>query len=83
MCNLEEGVFYSFDLTKIIFHGDKLTNRFSEVIGRVVEAGLHNYWIFLCIHLRKLLSWKIAIIHPLDGYYIFKVYHVQPGSLSF
>jgi hypothetical protein len=32
---------------------------------------------FLAMHHHKLLSWKIAMVHLLDGYYSFKLYHVQ------
>jgi hypothetical protein len=31
------------------------------------------------MHQYKLYSGKIAIFHPLDGYYNFILYHMQPG----
>ena len=79
LCRLEDGVVFSSGLTMLMFHGDPLLKRVNEVIGRVVEAGLYNYWFSLRIHLRKLSSQKIAIVHPLDGYYSFNLYHMQPA----
>ena len=53
--------------------------RVTEIIDRVVEAGLFNYTISLNMHLRKLISRKIAIVQPVDEYYSFKLYHMQPA----
>jgi hypothetical protein len=63
----------------IMFHADPLMRRVNKIIDRVVEAGLYNYWISLTMHMSKLYSRKIAIFHPLDGYYSFKLYHMQPA----
>jgi hypothetical protein len=52
--------------------------RVTEIIDRVVEAGIYNYWIPQRIPLHKLLSPKIAIVHLLDWYYRFNLYHMQP-----
>jgi hypothetical protein len=79
LCRLEDGVFCSFRLTKIMFHGDPLTNRTAEIIGLVFEAGLHNYWISPCMNMCNFFFQKIAIVHPPNGYYSFIVYHVQPA----
>jgi hypothetical protein len=79
LCRLEDGVVYSFGQSMIMFHGDPLMRRVTEIIDRVVEAGLYNFWISLGMHMRKLLSRKIAIVHPLDGYYSFNLYHMQPA----
>jgi hypothetical protein len=77
LCRLEDGIVYSFGQSMIMFHGDPLLRRVNEIIDRVVAAGLYNYWISLKIHMRKLHSGKIAIFHPLDGYYSFNLYHLQ------
>jgi len=53
--------------------------RVTEIIDRVVEAGIYNYWISLSMNLRKLHSRKLAIFHPLDEYYSFNLYHMQPA----
>ena len=52
--------------------------RVTEIIDRVVEAGLYSYWISLTIDTYKLYSWKTAILLPLDGYHSFNLYHMQP-----
>lgn len=61
-----------------MFHGDPLLRQVNEIIYCVVEAGLYIYWISLRVNNFKLLSWKIAILHPLDGYYNFNLHHMQP-----
>jgi len=53
--------------------------RVNEIIEHVLEAGLYNYWYSLNINVDKILSRKIGIVHPLDGYYSFNLYHVQPA----
>jgi len=63
----------------VMLHGDPLLRRVSEIIGRVVEAGLFNFWISLQMHGRKLFSRKVAIFHPNDAYYSFNLYHMQPA----
>ena len=45
LCGLEDGVFYSVGQSMIMFHGDPLIKRVTEIIDRVVEAGLYEYWI--------------------------------------
>jgi len=41
---LEDGVFFPFGQSMLMFHGDPLMRRVNEIIDRVVEAGLHTYW---------------------------------------
>jgi len=53
--------------------------RVSEIIDHVVEAGLYDLWISLFIDLSKILSRKIYLVHPLDEYYSFNLYHLQPA----
>jgi hypothetical protein len=79
LCKLEDGVVFSFGKSMLIFHGDPLMRRVTEFIDRVIEAGLYNYWISLNRKKHKILSRKIAIVHPLDGYYSFNPYHMQPA----
>jgi len=59
------------------FHRDTQLRRVKEIIVRAVEAGLYKHWISLNIKKDKLLPQKIAIFHPLDGYYNFKFCHMQ------
>jgi hypothetical protein len=76
---MEDGVFINTGLTMIMLHGDPLMRRITEIIDRVVEAGIYNYWKSLRMHSVKLRSRTIAIVNPLDGYYSFNVYHMQPA----
>jgi hypothetical protein len=79
VCRLEDGFVYSTGRIMIMLYGDPLLRRVTEIIDRVVEAGLYNYWISVIMHKKKLLSRKIAIFNPLDGYYSFNLYHMQPA----
>jgi hypothetical protein len=79
LCRLEDGIVYSFGQSMVMFHGDPLLRRVTEILDRVVEAGIYNYWISLNMNIHKLYSRKIAIVHPLDGYYSFNLYHMQPA----
>ena len=77
LCKLEDGVVFPLSLTMMMFHGDPLMRRVNDIIDRVVEAGLYNYWIILEFKRNKIINLKIAIVHPLDGYYSFNLYHLQ------
>jgi hypothetical protein len=79
LCMLEDGVVFNTGVAMFIFHGDPLLRRVNEIIDRVVEAGLYNKWISMSMDFIKLKSRKIAIVHPLDGYYNFNFYHMQPA----
>jgi hypothetical protein len=77
MCKLEYGVVVPASLTMLMFHGDPLISRVNDIIDRVVEAGLYNYWISLEFNSRKLKYRKIFIVDLLDDYYSFNLYHLQ------
>jgi len=79
LCKLEDGIFLSFGQSMQLFHGDPLTRRFNEIIDRVVEAGLYNIWYSMVMNIYKIFSHKLAIVHPLDEYYSFNLYHMQPA----
>jgi len=79
VCRLEDGVVFSSGLTMIMFHEDPLLRRVTEIIDRLVEAGIYSHWNFKRIYYLKLLSRKIGIVHPLDGYFSFNLYHMQPA----
>ena len=76
---LEDGVVLNTGPTMIMFHGDPMLRLFNEIIDRVVEAGIYNYWISYGHNVFKIYSPKIAVFHPLDGYYSFNLYHMQPA----
>jgi hypothetical protein len=79
VCKLEDGVLFQSSYTMLLSHGDPLTRRVNEIIDRVVQAGIYSFWISLYMNQNKLYSKKIALVHPLDGYYSFKLYHLQPA----
>jgi hypothetical protein len=79
LCMLEDGVEYRTGLTMIMFYGDPLMRRVTEIINRDFEAGLYNFWVSMRMELRKVSSRKIAIIQPIDEYYSFNLYHMQPA----
>jgi hypothetical protein len=79
LCMLEDGVVFNTGLTMIMLHGDPLMRQVSETIDRVVEAGLYNFWISVNTYMQKSVSRKTPLVHPLDTYYSFNLYHVQPA----
>jgi hypothetical protein len=79
LCPLEDGVMYSTGLTMVMFLGDPLLKRVNEIIFRVVEAGLYNFWISQRLHLFKIYYKKEKIVQQLDEYYSFNLYHMQPA----
>jgi hypothetical protein len=79
LCKLEDGEVYNNGVSMIMIHGDPLLRRVNEIIDRVLEAGIYNYWTSIFLNELKLLSRKIAIFHPLEAYYSFNMYHMQPA----
>jgi hypothetical protein len=79
LCSLKEGIVFHSGIVMIMFTGDPLLRRVNEIIGRVVEAGIYNYWFSLRIHKLKFYYKKIGIVQQLDGYYSFTLYHMQPA----
>ena len=63
----------------IMFHGDPLVRRVTDIIDRLVDACIYSHWDSKKIDLIKLIYSRIAIVHPLDGYYSFNLYHMQPA----
>jgi hypothetical protein len=79
ICRLEDRVVFTSGRSMIMVYGDPLWNRVTEIIYRVVEVGLYNYWISKLMNADKIRSRRIAIFNPLDGYYSFNLYHMQPA----
>jgi len=79
VCKLEDGVIYFTGLNMVMFHGDPLMKRVNEIITRVVEAGIYDFWFSFTWQLYKLRNRKIGIVHPLDGYCSFNLNHLQPA----
>jgi hypothetical protein len=79
LCSLKDDAVFHTGRVMLMLHGDPLLRRVNEIIGRVVEAGLYNYWFSQRIHQINLYSQKIAIVQQLDEYYSFNLYHMQPA----
>ena len=77
LCRLEDAVVYSTGLTMVMFYGDPLRRLVTDVIVRVVEAGIYKYWVSTSMKLCVLHSRKIAIFRKPDEYYSFNLYHMQ------
>jgi hypothetical protein len=83
LCKLEDGVFLQTSRTMIMLHIDPVARRVTEIVDRVFESGLYIYWISLKMNVYKILSHKISLVHPLDEYYSFNLYHMQPAFYLF
>jgi hypothetical protein len=79
LCGIKDGVFRNNGLTMIMLHGDPLMRRVTEIIDRVVEAGIYNYWKTLLMHLVKLSYLKVDNVQPINEYYSFNLHHMQPA----
>jgi hypothetical protein len=53
--------------------------RFTKIIDLLFEAVLYKYWISLSKNMFELRTRMMAIFHPLDGFYSFELYHMQPA----
>jgi hypothetical protein len=42
-CRLENGVIFTTSLTIVMFHGDPMMSRVTEIVDRVVQEYLYNY----------------------------------------
>jgi hypothetical protein len=50
-----------------VFHEDPLMRRVTEIIDRVVEAGLHIFWNSLRMNLKKYIPGRyLSFIHLMD-----------------
>jgi len=76
---IEDGVVFTGGQTMLMFHGDPLMRRVTEIVDRVIEAGLHIFWKSELLHKLKLNSRKIGIFQPFDEYFSFNLYHMQPA----
>jgi hypothetical protein len=79
MCRLEDGVVYTKGFGMLMLYGDPLMGPVNKIIDRLVQAGIYNHWISYFVNMIKCRHSKIAIVHPLDGYHSFNLYHLQPA----
>jgi hypothetical protein len=83
LCRIDDGVFLYLGAVMIMFYGELLLKRVNEIFSRMVEAGLYNYWYSQYLSEYKLEDPNIAIVNPLDEYYSFNLYHMQPAFYLF
>ena len=79
LCRLEGGEVYYDGLRMAMLQGDPLLDRVTEIIDRVVEAGIYDYLFSLGMNGIKVESRKISLVPMLDGFYSFNLYHMQPA----
>ena len=79
MCRIEDGVFFNSGQSMIMFHGDQLMIRVSEIIDRLVVASIYSHWNSKRIEYLKLHFRNISIVQTLDEYYSFNLYNLQPA----
>ena len=79
VCKLEDGVLLQTGHTMVMLHGDPLMKRVTEIIDRVFESGIYNFWISLRMYQLKVLSRKISLSNPIVEYSDFNLYHMQPA----
>jgi hypothetical protein len=83
LCRLEDGVLFTHGLSMVMLYGDPLLRQVTEIIDRVVEAGIYNYWFSLRMNELKINNSVIGIVRPLEDYYSFNLYHMQPAFYLF
>jgi hypothetical protein len=59
--------------------GDPVLERVTEIFDRFFETGPYNSWISKFMRLIKVVSSKVATGQPVEGYYSFNLYHMQPA----
>jgi hypothetical protein len=79
LCQIEDGVIKRTGYAMIMLHGNALLLRVNEILRRVLEAGLYTKWWETHQHVAKIQSQKIGISRPIDEYYSFSLYHMQPA----
>jgi hypothetical protein len=65
LCRLDDGVYNSDGIAMIMLYGVPLLRRVSEIVDRVVAAGIYTFWVSKEMHLVKLEGKKIAIVNRL------------------
>jgi hypothetical protein len=79
LCRVDDGVFLNTRAVMIMFYGEPLLKRVNDIFGRVVEAGIYNCWNSRIVNEFKIVYQYITIVNPLDEYYSFNLYHMQPA----
>jgi hypothetical protein len=83
LCRLNDGVFTNTGSVMLMFYGEPLLKRINEIFGSVVEAGLYKYRHSQLVNTYNIKSHVKANFNPLDEYYSFNLYHMQPAFYLF
>jgi hypothetical protein len=79
LCRIDDGVFLNVGAVMIMFQGEPLLKRINNIFVRVLEAGLYKFWLSQFVNQYKISVKMKAIVNPLDDYYSFNLYHLQPA----
>jgi hypothetical protein len=79
LCRIDDGVFLNVGSVMIMFYGEPLLERINNIFGRVLEAGLYKFWLSEFVNDYKIAYQQIAIVNPLEEYYSFNLFHMQPA----
>jgi hypothetical protein len=79
LCRVDDGVMFTSQCVMVMFYGEPLLKRMNEIFGRVVEAGIYKFWVSRLENSYKIKFQNIGIVSPLDKYYSFNLYHMQPA----
>jgi hypothetical protein len=79
LCRIDDGVFLNNGAVMIMFYGEPLLKRVNNIFSRVVEGVLYNNWISKYLNQYKIEFPNTAIVNPLEEYYSFNLYHMQPA----
>jgi hypothetical protein len=79
LCRIDDGLFYNFESVMLMFYGDPILTRVNEIIDRVMEAGLYNYWFSQFEYQYESLLLNLNTTFQIEEYYSFNLYHMQPA----
>ena len=64
--SLEDGVVIRTGIKMIMFYGNPMNRRVTEIIDCAIEAAIFNYWISNNMQMHKLHSWKTAVVRLMN-----------------
>jgi hypothetical protein len=79
LCRIDDGLSYNSESVMLMLYGDPLLKRVNEIIDRVMEAGLYNYWLSQFEDQYEAFFRYSNISIQLEEYYNFNLYHMQPA----
>jgi hypothetical protein len=79
LCGVDDGMFIKVQSVMLMFYGEPILKQINDIFRRLSEAGLYTFWFSEMVNRYKLTVPTIAIVNPLDEYYSFNLYHMQPA----